>query len=576
MKDSNGASAVATCPFTIAPPPTLTCPAVSSGEVGVALNSLAMMVSGGTAPYTFSVVGTLPNGLTLNTTTGAITGTPTVSGSFTLQVKDSNGVVAATTCPFTIAPPPTLTCPAVSTGEVSVALNSPAMTVSGGTAPYTFSVVGALPNGLTLNTTNGAITGTPTASGTFAIQVKDSNGVVATTTCPFAIAPPPALTCPTVNSGVIGVAFNSPAMSVSGGTAPYTFSVVGTLPNGLTLNTTNGAITGTPTASGAFTIQVKDSNGVAATTTCSFTIGTPLALTCPAVSSGEVGVALNSPAMTVSGGTAPYTFSAVGTLPSGLTLNTTNGAITGTPTASGTFTIQVKDSTGAVATTMCPFTIAPPPSLTCPAVTSGEAGVPMNSPAPVVSGGTAPYTFSVAGTLPNGLTLNPTNGAITGTPTVAGTFTLQVKDANGASAAATCPFTIVPPPMLTCPAVNTGEVGVPLNSPAPVISGGTAPYTFSYDGHAAQRPDTKHRHWRYHRHAHRSGKLHSSGEGRQWRGGYHHLPLHHRHWTISHLPGKQFLYDKCCRKQPGYGRQRRNGAIHLLDSDGRPARRLDT
>ncbi len=56
---------------------------------------------------------------------------------------------------------------------------------------------------------------------------------------------------------------------------------------------------------------------------------------------------MNNPAMTVGGGTAPYTFSlASGTLPAGLTLNTSTGAITGTPSATGTFTIQVKDASG--------------------------------------------------------------------------------------------------------------------------------------------------------------------------------------------------------------------------------------
>ena len=56
---------------TVTTAPVLTCPAVSSGDFGVALNSLAMTVSGGTSPYTFSVVGTLPDGLTLNATTGS-------------------------------------------------------------------------------------------------------------------------------------------------------------------------------------------------------------------------------------------------------------------------------------------------------------------------------------------------------------------------------------------------------------------------------------------------------------------------------------------------------------------------
>jgi hypothetical protein len=157
-------------------------------------------------------------------------------------------------------------------------------------------------------------------------------------------------------------------------------------------------------------------------------------------------VPFNSPAIAVSGGTPPYTFSvATGTLPASLTLNPSTGAITGTPTAAGTFTIKVTDANGVVAVTTCPYTIVPgsPPSpLTCPSISSGEVGVPFNSPAIAVSGGTPPYTFSVAtGTLPAGLTLNPSTGAITGTPTATGTFTIEATDANGL-VIGTCPFAV--------------------------------------------------------------------------------------------------------------------------------------
>ena len=130
------------------------------------------------ALHLLGATGTLPGGLTLNTTTGAITGTPTAAGTFTIQVKDANGVVGHGLARSPSSRPPSLTCPAVNSGEVGVAFNSPAMTVTGGTAPYTFSVTGTLPGGLTLNTSTGAITGTPTAAGTFTIQVKDANGVV--------------------------------------------------------------------------------------------------------------------------------------------------------------------------------------------------------------------------------------------------------------------------------------------------------------------------------------------------------------------------------------------------------------
>src|ERR1039457_7146538 len=310
--------------------------------------------------------------------------------------------------------------------------------------------------------------GTPTAAGTFTIKVTDKNGAVATGTCPFTIVAGPSMACSAVNSGEVGVAFNSPAMTVTGGTPPYTFSVVGTLPAGLTLNTSTGAITGTPTGAGTFSIKVTDANGAVASGTCPFTIIGGPSLACSAVNSGEVGVAFSSPALTVTGGTAPYTFAiATGTLPAGLTLNTSTGAITGTPTAAGTFTIKVTDAKGVVATGTCPYTIVAGPSLACSAVNSGEVGVAFSSPALTVTGGTAPYTFAIAtGTLPAGLTLNTSTGAITGTPTAAGTFTLKVTDANGAVATGTCPYTIIAGPSLACSAVNSGEVGVAFNSPA--------------------------------------------------------------------------------------------------------------
>jgi hypothetical protein len=265
--------------FSISSAPAITCPATSAGEVGLPFNSPAITVTGGTAPFTFSVAtGTLPPGLTLNTSTGAITGTPTAAGSFTIKVTDANGLTAATTCPFTITGGPVLTCSATSTGEVGSPFNSPAPTVTGGTAPFTFSVAtGTLPPGLTLNTSTGAITGTPTAAGSFTIQVKDANGVVGSGTCPFIITSQTVLlTCSTTATGMVGVPFDSPALMVTGGTPPYTFSVAtGTLPPGLTLNTSTGAITGTPTAPGSFTIQVMDANGVDSTGTCAYSIGTP-------------------------------------------------------------------------------------------------------------------------------------------------------------------------------------------------------------------------------------------------------------------------------------------------------------
>src|ERR1017187_3709252 len=504
--DSTGSVAgtvAANCSITIPPTPIALACASSTGQVGFAYSS-ALVATGGIPPYTFSIIsGALPAGLTLNPSTGAITGTPTTAGTFnfTAQVVDSTGTGAGTTtanCSIVIAPAAlTLAC-ASSTGQVGVAYSS-ALVATGGVPPYTFSITsGSLPTGLTLNPSTGAITGTPTAAGTFTFtaQVVDSTGTAAGTTtanCSIVIAPAPsALTCPT-GTGQVGVAYSS-ALVATGGLPPYTFSITsGSLPTGLTLNPSTGAITGTPTAAGTFTFtaQVVDSTGTAAgtkTANCSIVIApAPPTLTCPA-STGQVGVAYAS-ALVATGGVPPYTFSITsGSLPTGLTLNASTGAITGTPTAAGTFTFtaQVVDSRGTAAgttTANCSIVIAPaPPTLACPTAT-GTVGVAYSS-ALVATGGVPPYTFSItSGSLPAGLTLNPSTGAITGTPTTAGTFTFtaQVVDSRGNAAGTTstsCTIVISPPPIvLTCP-TSTGQVGVAYSS-ALVATGGVPPYTFS-------------------------------------------------------------------------------------------------
>lgn len=430
-------------PLTCSNPITANCASIVA-EQGIAITPVTIQASGGVGPpYTFTAVG-LPTGLTISSS-GTISGTPTVSGNFsyTVTIKDSAGNTGTINCSITVNPPLQVTCSEVNTGDVGVPFNSGPIPVTGGVAPYTFSISsGALPPGLSLNTSTGAVTGTPTASGTFAIKATDALGA-SSIGCTITINPALQLTCSKVNTGDVGVPFSSGPMTVTGGTAPYTFSIgSGTLPPGLSLNTSTGAVTGTATAPGTFTIKVTDALGATATG-CMITINPALQVTCSSVNTGDVGVAFNSGPMTVTGGTAPYTFSiGSGTLPSGLTLNTSTGAVTGTPTAPGAFSIKVTDALGATGGN-CTITINAAIQVTCSQVTSGKVGQPFNSGAITVVGGTPPYVFSIAtGKLPAGLTLNTSTGAVTGTPTVAGSFSIKVTDADGAVGSPTCPITI--------------------------------------------------------------------------------------------------------------------------------------
>ena len=121
--------------------PALTFAAPPAGQVNVAY-SVPLTVTGGTTPYVWSVsAGSLPPGLTLNASTGLLSGTPTLGGSysFTVQVTDASNASATRAVTLVIAAAPALTFAAPPNGAVSIPYSIP-LTVTGGTAPYVWSV----------------------------------------------------------------------------------------------------------------------------------------------------------------------------------------------------------------------------------------------------------------------------------------------------------------------------------------------------------------------------------------------------------------------------------------------------
>jgi hypothetical protein len=163
--------------------------------------STSIVTSGGVPPFTWSKTsGNFPPGLTFNTTSGQISGTPTMAGTFqfTLQVVDSAipAQTATTPAPLSItvsAPAPLQVTPSVLPGGTVATPYSTSVQATGGVQPYTWSVVsGQLPAGLILNSGSGEITGTPIlVSGTpvsFTLGVKDSQTVPATASRAFSIS----------------------------------------------------------------------------------------------------------------------------------------------------------------------------------------------------------------------------------------------------------------------------------------------------------------------------------------------------------------------------------------------------
>jgi large repetitive protein len=334
------------------------------------------LVATGDPAITWAQVdGTLPPGVAVSGT-GAIAGTPTTGGTYVFTVRPSNSITydektfAMTVSGAAAAKPPAISTIALPGGTVGAAYAT-ALAATGGKTPYTWTASG-LAAGLSLNSSTGQITGTPTAAGTFSVsvQVRDANAATATKTLALSIsaaAVPPAISTASLPGGTVGAAYSA-ALAATGGKTPYTWSASG-LVAGLSLNSSTGQIVGTPAAAGTFpvSVQVRDANAATATKTLTLLIATapvPPAISTTSLPGGTAGTAYSA-ALAATGGKTPYTWSASG-LAAGLNLNSSTGQITGTPTAAGTFnvSVQVMDATATASAKVLTLVIgaaAPPP-----------------------------------------------------------------------------------------------------------------------------------------------------------------------------------------------------------------------
>ena len=265
----------------VRPSLTVTTTTLPGGAVGTAY-SQSLQATGGVSPYSWTISsGALPAGLTLVGNT--ISGIPTVTGTFnfTAKVTDSSGTTASAALSIVVKPAPLNISTASLPGGVVGAGYSQTLVASGGVSPYTWAVSsGALPGGLTPNASTGAISGTPTGTGTFnfTAKVTDSSGTTASAALSVVVKPAPlTITTTPLPGGTVGAAY-SQSLAAAGGTGPYTWSISsGVLPGGLML--TANTISGNPTAAGTFNITVKsvDSSSPAqvATQNLSIVVGCP-------------------------------------------------------------------------------------------------------------------------------------------------------------------------------------------------------------------------------------------------------------------------------------------------------------
>jgi hypothetical protein len=321
---------------------------------GVAYSTTLAATNG---PITWAVsFGALPSGLSLNSTTGVISGTPTgATTSFTISATNSSGSSSAGfTLPVVSAPTITSASP-LSNGQVGLAYNNQLM--ASGSIPITWAITsGTLPNGLSLSS-GGLISGTPgvVGSSTFGVTATNSvgsNGKTFSLTINPAPPTPPTITSSSPLPGGTQNVTYSTTIAVTG-TSPITCTVTsGSLPTGLSLGLNSCILGGIPSGSGTSTFTITATNAAgsnpkAFSLTITAAVVPPTIITLSPLPPGIIN-SFYSTTITASGST-PITWAIVaGALPTGFSLNTSTGIISGTTAIGNTynFTISATNSAG--------------------------------------------------------------------------------------------------------------------------------------------------------------------------------------------------------------------------------------
>ncbi len=438
-----------TASFTVTEPPaisiqgTVTDVSCNGGSDG----AIDITVSGGTGPYSFSWTDANNNPIANTEDVSGLS-----AGQYTVTVTDGNGCQQTAT--FTVNQPPAISIQLNSITHVSCNGGSDGaidITVSGGTGPYTYTWTDANNNPIAVTED---VSNLP--AGTYTVWVVDANGC--TQSASFTVNEPTAIT---IQGNVTDASCNGSQdgainITVSGGTAPYSYSWTG--PNNFSATTQNIS----NLDPGTYTVTVTDNNGC--TATAQFTVGATVNIT---VQANVTDVSCNGGSdgaidITVSGGTGPYTFS--WTDANNNQIATTED-ISGVP--AGAYTVTVTDANGCTQTAT--FTVNEPSAIfvqdsivdvSCNGGSDGEIYI-------TVSGGTGPYTFSWTDANNNQIA---TTEDISGVP--AGTYTVTVTDANGCTYTAS--FNVNEPPALSVSiSVQNGDL-------IASASGGTPPYQYQW------------------------------------------------------------------------------------------------
>ena len=493
---SSGGASVSTTVYTFGSV-TLTNPGTQSSTEGATVSLSISATDSGGGTLTYTALG-LPDGLQINASTGAVTGTvaagDAAEGPYTVIVTAGDLAYSAQTAfTWNVSSPVSITNPGTqSSAEGGTAsLSISATDSSGGTLAFTAS---GLPDGLHINTSTGAVTGTvavgDAAEGPYTVTVTAGDGTYSASVAFSWNVSGPVTMAPVADQSSLEGATISLSLSASdsgGGTLVYTADG---LPPGLKINTSTGAVTGTVAAGDAdysqYGVTVTAGDGAyGASQSFTWTVNSPISFVAPADQTNNEGaaVSLTVGASDSSGGT--LTYGEVG-LPAGLSINESTGVISGTisagDAAGGPYTVTVFAGDGTYRNnTSFTWNVNGAVSITAPDDQSNNEGDPVSVSISASDSGGGSISYSATG-LPNGLSINSGTGVVSGTITAGGSFTPTVTaTAADGTAGAGFDWDVSGPITITDPgpqAYNDGDA-VSLQVQAADTASGTLAYSAS-------------------------------------------------------------------------------------------------
>ena len=390
------------------------------------------LTASGSVPMTWSA-DNLPEGMTL-TSWGYLYGTPQAAGTYSFTVQASNSAGTDTkSLSLSVAEPPAETPALIEVDDIDPAVAGSEYMFqlrASGTPPIKWIVKGTFPAGLSISDT-GLITKVSSKKGTSVFTIIASNDFGASKkTFKLKTYDMPEITTIGLKDATVNRSYKETIKRK--GSTPLTWTLEGTLPDGIEFDLDKGKFSGTPTTAGISMFRVSLSNSAGfVSKVYTLNVGTLLPRIMPnSLKKGTDGKAYKMTIKTKNG-TEPITLSLEGTLPAGLSFDSDTGVIEGTPTetcTNRTIKITATNPGGKIAKNYSLTINAVPPKITTKELPEATINTPYS--VQFEGTGTTPITWTATG-LPSGLAISG-DGLISGSPARYGEFRVRVTAKNEA------------------------------------------------------------------------------------------------------------------------------------------------